>query len=192
MSTPVLEAPVGESPQLPEVTPEQLLAMPDGHRYELVDGKLVERNMGAISSRVALRIMALVDVHARQHRLGRAYGSDCGYQCFARMPKKIRYPDGSFIAAGRLGDTPSGFIKIAPDLALEVVSPNDTAEEIEEKRREYLAAGVLLFWVVYPENRSVHVHRPQGSHMLEVGDELTGADVLPEFRCRVAELFEDL
>jgi Uma2 family endonuclease len=174
------------------VTPEDLLAMPDGHRYELINGKLVERNMGTEADEIALNIMALVRQFVRGQRLGKTFGSASGYQCFSDDPKKVRYPDGSFIARGRLPDnrTPRGHVKIAPDLAVEVVSPNDTAEEVETKRREYLRAGVRLVWIVYPENQTVHVFRQTGNlTTLNAADELTGEEVLPGFTCRVAELF---
>jgi Uma2 family endonuclease len=79
---------------------------------------------------------------------------------------------------------------IPPDLAVEVVSPNDTAEEVESKRLAFLRAGVSLLWVIYPESRTVHVYRKGGSAAaLEEGDDLTAEDVLPGFVCKVADLF---
>lgn len=195
MSTPVLESQPPALPEPPPVTPEDLLTMPDGHRFELVNGKLVERNMGAESSQVAANWIRLVGTHVQANKLGKVFAPDCGYQCFPDEEKKVRFPDGSFIARGRLPDerTPLGHIRIPPDLAVEVVSPNDGAEEVERKRREYLRAGVRLVWVVFPENRTVHVSRQAGQPAeLNPDDELTGEDVLPGFACRVAELFEDV
>lgn len=178
----------------PEVTPEDLLRMPDGHRYELVDGQLVERKMGAESSEVGLRLMSRVVVFVEVQRLGRCFQSDCGLQIFPDRPKKVRFGDGSFVGRGRLPDDrpPKGHLRIPPDLIVEVISPNDTADEIEEKRLEYLAAGVRLLWIVYPEQRTVHVYRKEGSpSVLGAEDSLVGEEVLPNFSCKVSELFAD-
>ena len=98
----------------------------------------------------------------------------------------VRKPDVSFIRKGRLpGDAiPKGWVKIAPDLAVEVISPNDTAEDLEEKLEDYQKAGVPLVWVIYPERRMARVFR-QGSPPVVLGedDELSGEDVIPGFRC---------
>jgi Uma2 family endonuclease len=172
-------------------TPEELLTMPDGSRYDLIDGNLVERGMGAEAGLVGATIIQLLEyVHA--NNLGFVYTSDCGYQIFVGRPKRVRFPDCSFIARGRLPDdrTPTGHIRIPPDLVVEVVSPNDPAYEVEEKIEEYLEAGVKLLWVVYPNTQRVWVVRLNGAvSRLGVDDELTGDDVIPGFTCRVAQLF---
>src|SRR5262249_10537575 len=85
-------------------TPEDLLAMPDGHRYELVDGRLVERDMGAQSSRIAAILIRLLDTHVTAQKLGFVFATDCGYQIVADHPNHVRFPDASFIARGRLPD----------------------------------------------------------------------------------------
>ncbi|HYT87728.1 MAG TPA: Uma2 family endonuclease [Gemmataceae bacterium] len=178
-----------------EATPEQLLEMEDGDRFELIDGQLVERNLGAMSSQVALNALGLLREYVHPKKLGKLFGTDCGYQIFPDKPNQVRYPDGSFIARGRLSEdrTPGGHVPIPPDLAIEAVSPNDTAEEVETKRLAFLRAGVRLLWVIYPENRTVHVYRKEGgAAALGEGDELSGEDVLPGFVCKVADLFADL
>src|SRR5882724_1836178 len=146
-------------------TPEDLLALPDSVNYELVDGHLVERNMGFVSSDVAAQILMLIRLFVMDHRLGRVLGADASYQCFADFPGKIRKPDVSFVRAGRFpGDLrPEGHCPIPPDLAVEVMSPGDLAYEIEEKVAEYIRAGIPLVWVVYPPTRTVRVHRPASS-----------------------------
>lgn len=174
------------------VTPEELLEMPDGHRFELIDGELVERNMGAESSRIAQIINRRIDNYAEERNLGLVWGPDCGYQIFPDDPDKVRYPDGSFIASGRLpGDEPPrGHVRIAPDLALEVVSPNDLAWKVDEKVQDYLDAGVRLVWVVFPDTRAVFVYRPDADvKRLTPQDHLSGEDILPGFSVPVAELF---
>ncbi len=174
-------------------TPEDLLRLPDSHRFELVDGRLVERAMGAKSSRIGVRITALLDVHTVAQKLGTVFGSDCGYQMSPDRPGRVRMPDVSFIASGRLpnDEVPEGYVSIPPDLAVEVVSPNDLAGEVDQKVEEYLKAGVRLVWVVYPGTGVLMVFRADGSvSRLRSADELSGEDVVKGFRCRVGDLFD--
>jgi Uma2 family endonuclease len=173
-------------------TPEDLLAMPDGDRYELVDGELVERHMGFRSSLIGGEIQRRLANFCLENRLGWVVPADAGYQCFPDDPNRVRKPDVSFVRLDRFpsGQVPEGFATIAPDLAVEVVSPNDLSDAVEEKVEEYLAAGVRLVWVVHPPTRTIHVHRADGTGtILRANDELTGADVIRDFRCRVAEIF---
>jgi Uma2 family endonuclease len=173
-------------------TPEELLTMPDGDRYELVDGRLVERDMGAQSSHIAAVLIRLLDMYVTTQKLGLVFATDCGYQIFADHPNQVRFPDASFIARGRLPDDrpPPGHVRVPPDLVVEVVSPRDTACELDQKVEEYLQAGVRLIWVVYPSTRRVMVYRKAGGiSRLGPTEELGGEDVLPGFACRVADLF---
>ena len=174
------------------VEPEELLAMTDGDRYELIDGIPWEKHMGAESDEIAVMAATALITFVRSRKLGRVYGSQTGYQCFPDAPKMVRMPDTSFVAAGRLeGDrSPEGYIKIAPDLAVEVVSPNEEYEEVEAKVAQYRSAGVKLIWVVSPKSQTVIVRRLDGT-CAEVGaaGELSGEDVLPGFACKVADLF---
>ncbi len=173
-------------------TPADLLVMPDAVSFELVDGRLVERNVSALSSWVGGRLHRLIDVFVNENRLGWAWPTDQGYECYPDSPGKIRKPDVSFIRRERMpqGPGPDGYITIAPDLAAEVLSPNDLAYEVEIKVVEYLGAGVRLVWVINPEMRTVHIHRGDGSvGWLREDDELSGEDVLPGFRVRVSSLF---
>ena len=174
------------------LTPEDLLQMPDdGRVYELVDGRLVEKRMGAESSWVGGKIYSRLDRHQEQGA-GWAFPSDIGYTCFPDDPRRVRRPDASFVLRGRLpGERPpKGFCSVRPDIAAEVVSPNDLFSEVLDKVAEYLAAGVRLVWVANPDHRTIHIYRADGStSLLRENDELTGEDVLPEFRCRVGDLF---
>jgi Uma2 family endonuclease len=174
------------------MNPDDLLAMPDGDKYELVNGIPVEKQMGAESGEITMALSAFLVAFVRQHKLGHAYDSQTGYQCFADNPNLVRKPDISFVARGRLpGDkSPKGHIKIAPDLAVEVVSPNDLYEEVEAKVNEFLAAGVKLVWVVSPGSKTVLVRRPDDTcSLLREAGELSGEGVVPGFTCKVAELF---
>jgi Uma2 family endonuclease len=102
----------------------------------------------------------------------------------------VRAPDVGFVSKARLpAGLPKGYIPFAPDLAVEVVSPNDKAAEIQTKIGEYLRYGVRLIWVLYPDNQSIVVHTKEGARTLTVDDTLDGGDVLPGFSLPVRDLF---
>jgi Uma2 family endonuclease len=175
-----------------EYTPEDLLALPDEKSFELVDGQLVVRKLGAESSWVGGEVHARLQQYGREHDLGWALPADNGYQCFAHAPRLVRRPDVSFVRYGRLPDgvLSRGWIKIRPDLVVEVVSPNDTAEELDEKLDDYERAGIPLVWVIFPKSRTVNVYRDHGSfRRLREEDTLSGEDVIPGFRSSVREIF---
>ena len=172
-------------------TPDDLLALPDAERFELVDGQLVERAMGFKSSRIGNRVSYLLTAHSDQHQLGWVLGSDTGYRCFSDDRDKVRKPDVSFVAASRLkaDEEPEGFATLAPDLAVEVISPTELFEDVMVKVSEYLDAGVKLVWVIDPATQRVHIYRPDGGTILTAKDQLDGETVLPGFRCAIADLF---
>ena len=181
----------------PQITASDLLTMPDGDRFELVNGELVERNMGWESERVGMNLAAMLWMHCGKHRLGYVNGSSAGYQCFEAVfpddPNRTRKPDVSFISADRLkaDEFPEGHCEIVPDLLVEVISPHDLYSEVETKVDEYLQAGVRLVWVIDPHTESVRVHRANGSVQdLTSRDQLSGEDVVPGFGCSVSQLFD--
>src|SRR5262249_39351502 len=129
-------------------TPEDLLTMPDGQKYELVDGKLVERHMGVLSDRIGFRLANRLEAHCETHPLGWVLmPSSGGYQY---APRQLRKPDVVFIRYGRFPgeQLPPGHAQLAPDLAVEVSSPNDLYDDVEAKVEESLRAGVRLIWVI--------------------------------------------
>lgn len=174
-------------------TPEELLALADDMRYELVNGELVERHIGFDGGWITWRLLALLTPFCGPRKLGWLLTSDVSYQCFPDDPNRIRSPDLSFIAFGRFSfaNRPRGHVPVVPDFVVEVVSPNDSFQKVQTKVREYLDAGVRLIWVADPGAQSVHVFRPgQRGVVLWSQDELTGEDVLSGFRCQVADLFQ--
>jgi Uma2 family endonuclease len=176
-------------------TPEDLLALPDYGRYELIDGQLVERKVGAKSSLAATNLLGLVWHFVRSNNLGLVFQADCGYQIFAEEPGRVRFADGSFLRRGKMPEdrVPQGHCRVAPDVVIEAVSPNDTAYEVEDKIAQWLGAGVRLVWVLYPEAQRVQVHRADGTvTKLRSAEQLSGEDVIPEFQCPVAEVFQGL
>jgi Uma2 family endonuclease len=179
------------------MTPEELLSLPDSVGYELVDGNLVERHMGMESSGIAGNIHLLIGNFVKEHRLGRAFPADASYRCFPNGPTDVRKPEVSFIRVGRLPGEhmPKGHCPIPPDLAVEVVSPNDSAYELEEKIEQYLSVNIPLIWVVYPPTRIVRIFRPGAtplgdSFALKQTDTITGEEVIPGFACPVSAFFE--
>ncbi|MDP9374478.1 MAG: Uma2 family endonuclease [Chloroflexota bacterium] len=177
------------------VTAEELWAMPEkpGVRYELVEGELVEvPTAGALHNLIVGLVYKLIDAFVLQRDLGLTFSDGTGY-VLHHGPDLLRIPDVSFVSWGRVPEegVPEGFWPVAPDSAVEVVSPNDRADEVHDKVREYLAAGTRLVWVLWPKRRSVTAHAPDGvARELGPDDELDGGDVLPGFRVRVAALFE--
>jgi Uma2 family endonuclease len=172
-------------------TPEDLLAMPDDKGYELVDGQLVERKMGIKSTRVGTRLIYLLERFCEDHPVGWTLQAEGGYQCFPHEPGLVRRPDLSFIRYGRFpgGALPEGWSKIRPDLVVEVVSPNETVYELDDKLDDYEKVAVPLIWVINPRARTAMVYRADGTvSRLREDDELSGEDVIPGFRCRVSDI----
>jgi Uma2 family endonuclease len=176
-----------------DLTPEDLLHMEDGGKgYELVDGQLVELNVSLLSSDVAGRIYVFLFTHCKADNLGWVFPPETGFQYDPKAPKKVRKPDTGFIRRGRLPETEwrKGFCHIVPDLAVEVVSPNGTFDEVDTKIEEYLRLGVQLVWIVSLETRQVYIHRRDGTvTKVREGGELSGEDVVPGFRCLVRDIF---
>ena len=176
-------------------TPEDLLALPDYGRYELIDGQLVERHTGAKASYAATNVLVLMGHFVRSNSLGLVFQADCGYQIFPEEPNRVRFADGSFIRRGRLPEDrpPQGHCRTPPDLVIEAVSPHDTAYEVEDKIEQWLSAGVQLVWVIYPDTQRVQVHRPDSTvTKLQSEEQLVGEDVVPGFQCQVTEIFQGL
>src|SRR5207302_6337262 len=140
----------------PTITAEQLLTIPDSDQFELIDGKLVEINMGARASYIEARLTRLLVAFCESPFAGWVLPGDTSYQCFPNRPNVVRRPDVSVIRPGRLPSEtlPEGHLRLAPDLVAEVVSPNDLYYEVEEKIAEYRSAGVRLIWLLVPPSRT--------------------------------------
>ena len=177
---------------LSRLTPEDLLAMPDGDRFELVDGELVERNMSIDSTETALSVGRELQAFVRANRLGRCFSSELGIRIHPTNPNHTRRADVSFVARARVPHQDGGYLRIAPDLVVEAVSPGDTVEEVAAKVREWLDYGVRLVWVVVPGSREVTIHRQgERTRTLFGDDEITGEDVVPGFRTSIANFMPD-
>ncbi len=174
-----------------QFTPEQVDAWDDGVAYEVDEhGRLIERNMGAEADFVAGTIHSAVSHTANTNRTGFVFGGGVGLKIFPGRPRRMPRGDVVYISRRRLPRIPRGLITAPPELIIEVVSPGDTAEELNAKAHEYLAGGVDLVWVVYPSTRTVMVFRADGT-VSEFGaeDTITGEHAFPEFSAKVASFF---
>ena len=176
------------------LTADELLRLSTtGGRYELVEGELFEMPpAGGVHGYAAMRIGSLLDSYVSENQLGYVFAAEAGF-ILRRNPDTVRAPDASFVSKDRLGmgDLPSGYVDVVPDLAVEVVSPSDRQGEVLDKVEEWLRAGTKLVWVIYPATRSATVHQSLGEHYdLTEADTLDGAQVVPGFTCNIKELWD--
>lgn len=174
-------------------TAAELLRLPRGKfRYELIEGEL--RTMspagyehGVIAQNLGWRLAK----HVMENGLGQVPTAETGF-LLEQAPDTVLAPDVSFVSKGQLKrcGMPKAYFPEAPALAVEVVSPNDTAEEVDGKIRYWLAAGTKLAWVIYPKGRTVTVYRSLDDiQVLSEQDSLSGESVVPGFTCAIADLF---
>jgi Uma2 family endonuclease len=176
----------------PLVTAEEFGRMPDppdGSKQELVKGVIVTMPPpkgihGIVQSKIDRKLGAFID----EHRLGWIV-TESG-ALLDRDPDTVRGPDVAFYSITRQPTVPENYSEIAPDLAVEVLSPDDRRGRVRAKIAEYIAAGVRLVWLVDPETRTVLEYRGtlRGTEYDEA-DTVTGGEVLPGFTCRVADFF---
>jgi Uma2 family endonuclease len=165
----------------------------DGHRYELVDGESIDMgNSGMEHGYVACILVARLTTLVQQDKLGAVCDSSTA---FTLKNGNKRSPDVSFVNKERLKGLkrpPRGFFQGSPDLAIEILSPNNTVEEIHAKIVEYFENETLLVWVIHPDERYVLVyHAPEPDRFLRADDMLDGEAIVPGFSMAIADLFEE-
>ncbi len=175
-------------------TEAELMSLPEvGGKYELVEGALVVTPASIRHEMIESCLIMELRLFVKQNNLGRVGGSNLG--CWMKNGN-VRCPDVSFISTSRfkkLGRDMEGFLKGAPDLAVEIISPSNTIKAMKDKSVEYFESGSKLVWIVNPYDQSVVVLRTDGTEgVLNVNDSLEGEDVIPGFSLPVSELFEDL
>ena len=169
---------------------EAELVLDPEKEYEIVNGQPEEKEMaGALHSGVGTRLIIELGYYCKIHKLGAVYGADATFQ----IGINERLPDVSFISAARIpkeGETSSKW-KIAPDLAVEVVSPNDLYRKVISKVKDYLTAGVSEVWLIEPELKIFTIYRSLTDFtVLSEDDELVSETLLPGFRLKLSELFQ--
>ena len=174
------------------VTAEQLLAMPDDQPCELIAGEVVMMSpAGGEHGMITLTIGSFLRSHVAKNRLGFVVSAEAGF-VISRDPDTVRAPDVAFVRRDRQPAPPKGYFPCPPDIAVEVISPTDRLADVDSKTQAWLDAGTAIVWVVWPDPRTVIVHRPgQPPRILHDQDTITGEEVLPGFQCAVAEFFED-
>jgi Uma2 family endonuclease len=172
-------------------TAEQLFHAPELGRCELIEGELIMMSPagsrhGAIAAKMAQILLNFVETHA----LGVVLGAETGFR-IASDPDTVRAPDTAFIRADRVGKTlPQGFFPGAPNLAVEVLSPDDRASEVLAKVENWLDAGSEAVWVVDPKTCTIAVYCAGGkATILKATDTLDGGDLLPGLQIPVAHVF---
>jgi Uma2 family endonuclease len=177
-------------------TDEEFMALPhDGHRYEIVNGELIDMgNSGALHGNIAIILSSALFAVVNAQKLGALFDSSTA---FKMSNGNKRSPDISFFAKERLQgmtELPTGFLEGAPDLVVEILSPGNTVEEIEEKITEYFDNGARLVWVISPTQHYVLVYRcaQEPDRLLKSVDAFDGEEVIPGFTLSVAALFQPL
>ena len=175
----------------PLITGEELAAMGNIGRTELVKGEIIHlMPTGHPHSFYEVNLATFLNVFVRTHKLGRVLGGEVGIYTH-RQPDTVRGADVAFISHERLAQVQSkSFLDVCPELIVEVMSPDDTWSEVHEKLEEYFAVGAQLIWVVDPRRQRLHVYRSLTNlEILTAQDTLTGGEILPGFQVLVAELF---
>jgi Uma2 family endonuclease len=175
------------------MTADELLALPRGEfRYELVNGELKKISpAGHDHGRITIRLTLPIAQHVVKHRLGEVYAAETGFK-LGSNPDTVRAPDIAFIRQQRVDEVGAtkGYWPGAPDLAVEVLNPNDRVVEVEEKVSEWLMAGTRQVWVVSAKLQTVTVYRSTTDVLvLTEKDSIDGGDVLPGFNIQVKEIF---
>ncbi len=175
------------------MTAEQLWRMPKGDmRHELIRGELhTMAPAGFDHGAVIINLSTMLATTVKRRKLGVVVGAETGFK-LTEDPDTVRGADIAFVRADRIPKTgrPKTFWLGAPDLAVEVLSPDDRPKAVAQKVGDYLSAGARLVWVADPKKRTVRIHRPMAEpETLRNGDTLLGESVVPGFKCKVSEIF---
>ncbi len=172
------------------ITGDELLRMGDIGPCELIDGRIIHmtptgEEHGMIESNLVHDLRAF----ARQHKRGRVSSGEVGIY-IRRKPDRIRAADVAFVSAGRLTGLSKGFLDVAPELVVEIMSPDDRWQAMREKLADYFSIGVERVWVVEPQSRKVLVYSSTTQVAeLDEDDTLRGEGALEGFAMPVADLF---
>ena len=175
-------------------SPPEVAESPDDEAmmYEYVNGERTEKNVSWLSQVVGSKAYRYIDVFAEESGMGGIASAEPYIRCFDWAPGTSRRPDAAYWRAEQVPDglPPRGDAGVAPALVVEVVSPGDSADDLEVKLAEYYRAGVELAWIVYATARTVHVEQPDGTaHVYRDGQTFPGDPVLPGLRIEVSSLF---
>lgn len=179
--------PVAKKP----MTADEFWALPEGEgKRELVRGEVVEEMPNAVHGMVALKIGAKLLNWLEQGHEGYV-GVEVAF-LLARNPDLIRLPDVCYVLADKLqAGIPEKYWETAPDLAIEVISPSETWDEVQQKVEEYLMAGTPMVWTVHPRTGRVVVYTPDAiARTYRAEEVLEFPQLLPGFSCKVKDFFQ--
>ena len=175
-------------------TEAELQALPDdGFNYEVVNGELVMSPKNSPKhGQICARLLTALSIHATNQKLGALFDSSNG---FWMDNENCRAPDISFVSKEHLTglkEPTESFFRFAPDLAIEVLSPNNTRAETQERLKDFFASGTRLAWIIDPESKSAEIcYSLEERKLVGPNGELNGEDVVPGFRFKLAELFKE-
>ena len=181
------QAAISLAPLETDMTLEEFLES-DLEGYEYMKGKLIPMAPPTMEhGEISMSLSLLLGVHIRENGLGRLYPADTDFKLGDRLVK----PDVAFVSTARLPENRNQASPIAPDLAVEVVSPSDVFRRVIEKAFAYLDAGTQIVWVIEPGSKTVTVYRSETNiKLLTREDTLSGEEVIEGFSCQVTQLFE--
>lgn len=173
------------------LTPEDEEKILSSSEYEIVDGELYERPMpNPTHSRIQIKLGSKLLAFVEENNSGMVY-TECHFELKRNL---TRVPDIAFVSFERFpenGEPAGSRWLISPDLAVEIVSPNDVLNEVFEKIDEYFAAKVKQVWLVSPEQKTLTIYRSRKSAtILTEEDELISEDILPGFRLKLSDIFQ--
>jgi len=179
------------------MTAEELLKLPMGlgKRYELVNGKLITMApAGPEHGGIAMDLGYFIRHFVGQQKLGKVYAAETGF-IIRRNPDTVRAPDCAFVSNERLekyGQPKRGYYPVAPDLAVEVLSPGDSQDDVDAKLEDWFAGGARLVWIVNPRRRTITVYNSlEDIKLLTIKDTLCGDPVLPGFTLPLKDVFPE-
>ncbi|MGI8669361.1 MAG: Uma2 family endonuclease [Aridibacter sp.] len=179
------------------MTTDEFFDSPFARGFELVQGKVVPKGgnidfdmpTGALHGAVTEELASRMSWFVKKHNAGRIFAAETG---FILNEGTVRGIDIAFVGNEKLKEhgIPEKYFPVAPDIAVEVISPGNTFDEIQDKIIEYLAAGTELIWIIYPKQKMVQVHKKSNViQVLREKDELSGEDILPDFNIKLEEIF---
>jgi Uma2 family endonuclease len=173
------------------ISADELFQMPHSGRCELVRGEIITMTpAGSLHGKISACLGAILFKFVEGKKLGVIFGAETGF-IIRRDPDSVLAPDVAFVRLERLtAELPQGYFDGPPDLAVEVLSPNDRASEVQRTIRDWLQSGCCAVWIVDPETKTVTIYKSnQEIAVLNPADTLADEQLLPGFTAVVGEIF---
>lgn len=157
--------------------------------FELINGEIVEKVGSFVPSEIAGWILTFINMYLLENKIGHTTGADGSY---ILSPEHEFLPDVGYISKARMPQRPPRIVHDAPDLAVDVKSPNDTKRELRRKVEDYLRLGTKMVWLVFPDERRIEVYVMDADVAeYDIDGVLDGGDILPGFKLPVRNIFQD-